>query len=136
MAANPIADSGFLVALLADRDTDHEWAVSQAARFPRPWKTCEAAISEAFYLLGPPGAGALAALIQRRGVICAFDFAAHIDDVLRMMKKYNDVPMAFADACLVRMTEVYSDPILLTTDTDFRIYRRHGRQTIPSAMPR
>ncbi len=44
------------------------------------------------------------------------------------MEKYADVPMSFADACLVRMTEVSSDPTLLTTDTDFRIYRRHGRK--------
>lgn len=136
MAANRIADSGFLVALLADRDTDHEWAIAQAARFPRPWKTCEAAISEAFYLLGPPGAAALATLLQRGSVVCAFDFAAHVDDVLRLMKKYRDVPMAFADACLVRMTEIFSEPMLLTTDSHFHIYRRHGRQVVPHVSPR
>ena len=41
-----------------------------------------------------------------------------------------DVPMSFAGACLVRMTEILSGPILLTTDADFRIYRRLGRRTI------
>ena len=59
-----------------------------------------------------------------------------LDAVIRLLQKYADVPMSLADACLVRMTEVYSDPVLLTTDSDFRIYRRHGRQTIPSVMPR
>jgi hypothetical protein len=44
--------------------------------------------------------------------------------------------MGFADACLVRMTETLNDPVLLTTDVDFRIYRRHGRQIIPSVLPR
>jgi len=39
--------------------------------------------------------------------------------------------MSFADACLVRMTETLNNPVLLTTDADFRIYRRHGRQIIP-----
>jgi predicted nucleic acid-binding protein len=136
MAANLIADSGFLVALLTDRATEHDWAVSEAIRFPRPWKTCEAAISEAFYLLRPAGTNALTDLLDRGAVVSAFDFAAHTDEVLRLMKKYNDVPIAFADACLVRMTEVYSDPILLTTDSDFRIYRRHGRQIVPCVMPR
>ena len=52
------------------------------------------------------------------------------------MKKYVDVPMSFADACLVRMSEVFSDPMILTTDSDFRVYRRHGRQVIPCAIPR
>ena len=136
MAANHIADSSFLVALLTERDRDHDWAVAQAARHPRPWKTCEAALSEGFYMLGAPGMGALAALIKRGGVVSAFDFSAHANDVLQLMTRYSSVPMAFADACLVRMTEIVSDPILLTTDSDFRIYRRHGRQVVPCVMPR
>jgi hypothetical protein len=51
------------------------------------------------------------------------------------MEKYADVPMSFADACLVRMTETLADPMLLTTDADFRIYRRHSRQTVPCVTP-
>lgn len=135
MAANLIADSSFLVALLTECDADHRWAVEEATRNPHPWKTCEAAISEAFYLMGPPGAGVLTALLQRRAVVCAFDFASHVDDVARLMKKYADVPMSFTDACLVRMTELFSNPTLLTTDSDFRVYRRHGRRVVPCVMP-
>ena len=56
--------------------------------------------------------------------------------VLRLMQKYADVPMSFADACLVRMTETLNDPVLLTTDADFRVYRRHSRQAIPCVLPR
>ena len=51
------------------------------------------------------------------------------------MRKYADVPMSLADACLVRMTEILPDPVLLTTDTDFRIYRRLSRKTIPCVLP-
>src|SRR5258705_13337561 len=47
-----------------------------------------------------------------------------------------NVPMSFADACLVRMTETLNDPTLLTTDSDFHIYRRHSRQVIPCVLPR
>jgi hypothetical protein len=35
----------------------------------------------------------------------------------------------------VRMTETLSDPMILTTDSDFRIYRRHSRQVVPCVMP-
>ena len=49
--------------------------------------------------------------------------------------KYEDVPMSLADACLVRMTETLPDPIILTTDSDFRIYRRHSRQMVPCLTP-
>ena len=53
----------------------------------------------------------------------------------RLLKKYAAVPMSLADACLVGRTETFSDPVLLTTDSDFRVYRRHSRQVIPFVMP-
>jgi hypothetical protein len=43
--------------------------------------------------------------------------------------------MSLADACLVRMTEVLPEPVVLTTDADFRIYRRNGRQMVPCVLP-
>ncbi len=43
--------------------------------------------------------------------------------------------MSVADACLVRLTEILPDPLLLTTDSDFKIYRRLGRRVIPVRMP-
>lgn len=64
-----------------------------------------------------------------------FDLDDNLDAVLRLIQKYGDVPASLADASLVRMTETVADPIVLTTDTDFRVYRRHGRQAIPCAMP-
>jgi predicted nucleic acid-binding protein len=136
MASSILADSGFLIALLHGRDTNHDWADVQAVQFPPPWKTCEAVLSEAFYLLGPPGMRALGELLEVRAVTCEFDAAGQIDDVLRLMKKYRNVPMSFADACLVRMTETLSNPTLLTTDSDFHVYRRHGRQVVPCVTPR
>jgi predicted nucleic acid-binding protein len=135
MAASVLVDAGFLVALLSGRDRNHGWAAAQAARLPLPWKTCEAALSEAFHLLGARGAPALGSLLRRRTVACGFQFGDDAEAVLALMQKYAEVPMSFADACLVRMTEALPDPYLLTTDTDFRIYRRHSRQMIPCAMP-
>ncbi|MEA2879633.1 MAG: uncharacterized protein QOF14_4829 [Hyphomicrobiales bacterium] len=87
-------------------------------------------------MLGSSGMGALTALIERGSVVSAFDFGAHANDVLQLMTRYSNVPMAFAHACLVRMSEILSDPILLTTDSDFRVYRRNGRQVVPCVMPR
>ena len=64
-----------------------------------------------------------------------FVLEQHQEQVLGFMEKYRDVPMSFADACLVRMTEILSDPLVLTTDTDFRVYRRHSRKVVPCALP-
>jgi uncharacterized protein len=33
------------------------------------------------------------------------------------------------------MTETLADPLLLTTDADFRVYRRHGRLVVPCLTP-
>lgn len=135
MAANVVVDASFLVALLTRRDANHGWAIAQAHRFPRPWQTCDAVLSEAFHLLGARGATPLAALLRRRAVVSALHLGQAPEEVLRLMHKYADVPMSFADACLVRMTEILSDPVLLTTDTDFRIYRRLGRKSVPCMLP-
>lgn len=136
MATSALVDAGFLVALLSRRDTNHRWAATQAPRLPPPWMTCEAVLSETFHLLGGRGAPSLAALLHRGALVCAYRFADDMDAVLKLLEKYSDVPMSFADACLVRMTETLNNPMLLTTDADFRIYRRYGRQIIPCVLPR
>ncbi len=135
MAANVLVDASFVVALLSGRDTHHRWAVAAALRFPPPWRTCEAAVSEAFHVLGARGAPALRALLERGAVALAFDLGDNLAPVLKLLKKYADRPASVADACLVRMTETLATPMLLTTDDDFRVYRRHGRQVVPCTTP-
>ena len=64
-----------------------------------------------------------------------FDFQAQGPAIWRMVQKYRDLPMDLADACLVRMSELHSDCLIWTTDSHFRVYRRHGRQTVPLLSP-
>jgi predicted nucleic acid-binding protein len=135
MARNVLIDAGFLVALLNRRDGHHEWAAAQAKHLAPPWGTCEAVLSEAFHLLGSPGTPALTALLRRRAVVVAFGLSNELKSVLALMQKYANLPMSLADACLVRMTEMFAEPVILTTDTDFRIYRRHSRQVVPCVLP-
>ena len=135
MARNVLVDAGFVIALLSSRDTHHEWAVTQASEYPPPWSTCEAVLSEAFHLLGRRGTPNLGALLRRRALSVAFELAANVEPVMKLVEKYSDVPMSLADACLVRMTETFADPIILTTDNDFRVYRRHSRQMVPCVTP-
>jgi uncharacterized protein len=135
MAKTVLVDGGFLVALLNQNDQYREWAAAQAARLSHPWITCEAALSEAFHLLGRQGEAKLSELLKRGIAAPQFDLNAELQPVLKLLDKYMDVPMSLAEACLVRMTEIYPDPILATTDSDFIIYRRHSRQTIPCLLP-
>lgn len=134
MAASLIVDTGFLVALLSRNDARHRWATAQASHLPTPWRTCDAVLTETFYLLGGHGSK-LAVLLRRRALIPALHLDGEVDPLLNLMVKYADVPMSFADACLVRMTEVATDPVMVTLDAHFRIYRRHGNKSIPCVMP-
>jgi len=137
MAALVVVDTGPLVAALLERDRDHAWTRAQLQGLPAPLATCEAVLSEAFFLLQRVRGGGerLAALIDRGAVESRFDFQDERDSVLRLLRKYANTPMSFADACLVRMTELHRDSRILTLDRDFAAYRRNGRERIPVLAP-
>ena len=77
------------------------------------------------------------ALIER-GVLRVARPLAGEDDALavgRLIRRYRDVPMSFADACLVRIVECTDNASIMTLDSDFRIYRQAGRRVIPLLIP-
>ena len=132
-----IADAGPLVAYLKRDDQDHDWAAEVFHRFTGPLRTCDAALSEAFFLLQQThdGADKLLALLERGLVIPDFNLAAELPTVGQLLRRYESVPMSLADACLVRMAELHHDSAVLTLDSDFRIYRKNRRQAIPLICP-
>ncbi len=131
-----IADTGPIVALLNRRDTFHVWARDLFARSKPPHATCDAVLTEACHLLGPSGADAVMALGERGFLVATFRIESEWRAVRALMKRYVNVPMSFADACLVRMSELDPTARIATLDGDFRIYRRNGRQVIATLMPR
>lgn len=72
----------------------------------------------------------------RRGLLdISFRLTEEKDTTIRLLNKYQNLPMSFADACVVRLAEQYSAGVVFTLDSDFRIYRKHTRQAIPVLMP-
>ena len=137
MRVSVIVDTGPLVAYLNRRDFHHEWAVAQFKRLPPPLRTCEAVLLEAMFLLQDDvGDGSPVLDLLVNGIVL-IDFRLPDDAavVLSLVRKYRDVPMSLTDACLVRMSELHTDCRVLTTDSDFLVYRRHGRGVIPVCMP-
>ena len=53
-----------------------------------------------------PGTIRVGARVRSESEFRVFDLAAELVRVLDLMKKYRNVPMSLADACLVRMTEI------------------------------
>ncbi len=132
-----VVDTGPLVALLDRSDSGHEWAVEVFKSLRPPLLTCEALLAEVWHLLAEsgPSRGALAQLHASGVVRVAFDFETEAAAIWRLLEKYADVPMDYADACVVRMAELHRKPQVWTMDADFRIYRRNSRQTIPLLSP-
>lgn len=130
-------DAGPLVALLNECDSHHEWARTTLDAIEPPLHTCEAVISEACYLVGalPKGPQTVLSLVSQGLVVVDFHLDDGIAAVERLVAKYASVPMSFADACLVRMSELHADVTIVTVDADFTVYRRHGRDVIPVLMP-
>ena len=132
-----IVDTGPLVAYLNKNDAFHTWVLETLAMLTPPLYTCEAVLSEACFLLRhyEDGAENILNLMERRTLLVPFNLADESSAVRELLKKYHDVPMSLADACLVRMVEQVSDSSLLTLDKDFTIYRIHQRKVIPIIMP-
>lgn len=132
-----IVDTGPLVAFLNKRDRYHPWVREVLGTVAPPLFTCESVLSEACFLVRdlPGGPDAVLELVSRGIVRVSFPLANELDAVRRLMKKYQNVPMSVADACLVRMTELERDTAVLTVDSDFRVYRRNRRQVVPTIMP-
>ena len=73
--------------------------------------------------------------LERGIVTWDFSIREELAPIRKLLRRYRSVPMSLADACLVRMSELLNEPVIITLDRDFTIYRRHGRLVIPTVMP-
>lgn len=129
-----IADTGFLVAFANRNDTHHAWALQVAGSVSEPLLTCEAVLAEAAFHLGSVP---LVLEMMSEGLITiAFAASEHLDALAKLAKTYANRSPDFADLCLIRMSELYPRHSLVTVDrTDFRVYRRNKRESIPLICP-
>jgi predicted nucleic acid-binding protein len=119
-----LVDTGFIVARLDAADEHHEVCLRFDAP-DGPLITCEAVISESCHLLRHlPGAHEDILDNVRRGIFqIPFTLAERAAEVQALLKKYADVPMDLADACLVDLATQVGSGRILTLDGDFKIYR-------------
>jgi uncharacterized protein len=137
MSRSIILDTGVLIAFLMPKDKFHNWAVSQLAKITAPVITNEAVITEACFLAQRihHGQETILKLIEQGYITIPFTLNQEIEVIENLMQRYASVPMSLADACLVRMSEIYEDSKILTLDSDFKIYRKHRNQNISVIMP-
>jgi len=132
-----LLDTGPLVAALDRRDRYHAWAKKQFHLQRAPLLTCEAVVTEACHLVRnlPKGKQNVVRLFRSGAVAVAFRFTDHVEALTNLLERYANVPISFADACLVCMAELHDPRAILTIDGDFKVYRKNVRQIIPTIMP-
>jgi predicted nucleic acid-binding protein len=132
-----LLDTGPLVAFLNRADRFHAWAVAQLGEIEPPLLTCEPVLTEACFLLrhDPAGPAAVLAFVHEGLIQVGLSLDTEIVALRRLLRRYSDLRMSLADACLVRLAELHAGSVLLTLVSDFRVYRMHGRQVVPTLMP-
>jgi len=94
-------------------------------------------LTEAIYLLAryPRAQAALLKLLQNGALSIAFRIDEHVGVLHTLLKKYCEMPMSLADACVVRMAQIHERHPVLTLDSDFSIYRKNGRMPLTLIDP-
>jgi predicted nucleic acid-binding protein len=133
LIASALVDAGPLLAFLDSADVMHPVAVEAIRNLPLPLLTVESVLSELSFLLRRDGQDMVHAVrLVSEGLLVVVpmypDEAARIH---ALMQRYASVPMSFADACLVRLSELFPRAPLLTFDRDFQIYRRNQQELLP-----
>ena len=129
-----ILDAGPLIAALNRQDAHHGWACDVLERLGPPFHSCPEAMAEAAAMTGKPAA--IVEMVHSQEIVLAFNLTEQTAAILSLLNKYADRDMDLADACIVRMTELMRDCRVITLDrADFAVYRRNGRELIPTISP-
>ncbi len=125
-----LIDSGPLIALFDVSDKYHDKAVNFIKSNKYPLVTSIASVTETLHLLN----------FNRNAQIDFIEWiyqgAVEIQNIENedfgrlkdLTDKYRDLPMDFADSCLVYLAEKLNLNTIATIDRDFSIYRIQGRR--------
>lgn len=127
-----LVDTGPLVALALPGDGAHTRCVRAMATLRAPLITTWPCLAEAMYVVGVARGwrGQLGLWgRQQRGDLVLADMSENATRrCAELMEKYADVPMDLADATLVALAEERDETRIFTLDSDFHVYRLHGRR--------
>jgi predicted nucleic acid-binding protein len=130
---NAIADTGFIVAIWSKTPARRQWARDWLGKATLPLLTSTANLQEAGWLLNNHAYPIQ--MVLDGDLEIALDTQEEANALHGLISKYGD-RMDLADASIVRLSELHPRAKVLTVDkTDFKIYRRFGRETIPCDFP-
>ena len=125
-----LIDSGPLIALFDASDKYHNKAVSFIKSNKFPLVTTIASVTETLHLLDFNRNAQIDFIewIYRGAVEIQNIESSDFGRIKELTDKYRDLPMDFADSCLVLLAEKLSLNTVATIDRDFTIYRIYGKK--------
>ncbi len=127
-----LCDTGPLVALI-DRAQGrlHKRCQEALSMLSGPLFTTWPCFTEAMFLLGRErgwsGQEALWRYIKKNALVIHPSTEDEITRMQALMEQYKDTPMDLADASLVALAEALAVRRIFTLDSDFHVYRIHGK---------
>lgn len=126
-----LLDTGAWVALIDRSEAAHEACVKVLEGWNGHILSTEAVLTETLHLVGPGWEAQRICLefVLRGAVLLVPSSRESLKRAARLMEKYQDVPMDFADATLVVLGEEVGTDWVFTLDRrGFSTYRLHGRR--------
>ncbi len=126
-----LIDSGPLIALFDRSDRYHLASMAFIKKNKSELITTIASITETLHLLDFSRDAQIAFLgwINAGAVTIENVTTDDFSRIKELTTKYSDLPMDFADACLVLLGEKLNVRSIATIDRDFDIYRLKGKET-------
>ncbi len=131
-----LIDSGPLIALFDLSDKYHHDAVNFIKSNHYPFITTLASITETLHILDFNRNAQIDFLEWiYRGAIEVHNIEnSDFHRIKELTEKYHDLPMDFADSCLVHLAEKLNLNTIATIDRDFSIYRIKGRKKFKTIL--
>lgn len=127
-----LIDTAPLVSLIdAGQVETHTRCARLYDTLPKPLLTTWCSFTEAMYLLyrveGWWAQQRLWQIVERQALLLHTPGLMEQQRIRQLMQQYHDVPMDLADASLVAAAEALGIRQVFTLDSDFHIYRLHGK---------
>ena len=130
-----IIDTGPIVALFDPKDPDYKTCHQVLEKITTPLYTTEAVLTEVFHMLEVDSRGAegVKEFIENEYLSLFSMKQNELKCCFSLMEKYRDLPMDFADASLVVLSERLKTSTIFTLDfKDFSVYRfTKGHRSYP-----
>jgi predicted nucleic acid-binding protein len=118
-------DTGPLVALFRRRDQFHQWVKTVLSEDEFKFITCEPVLTETLFLTNndPAAVNAISGMMDDNLLEVKSALSLFKTEVFHLMQKYHDQNTSLADISLLALYNDNDEVSLLTTESDFLVYR-------------